>query len=135
MSTRSNIVFPHTDGTVSVMYWHHDGYPEGGGQTLHDHYTDTDSVWLRAEGRERFESMIAIGDELGQWKLETPEPYGSGVFYEPKAYTLFKHDGSRGYVRHKGVQVKDDEETGRDSRTADDETSSFIPLFSRNRIA
>jgi len=75
----------------------------------HGVYTDTDSVWLRAEGRERFESMIPIGDELGQWKLETPEPYGSGVFYEPKAYTLFKHDGSRGYVRHKGVQVKDDE--------------------------
>jgi len=72
-------------------------------------YTDTDSVWLRAAGRERFESMIPIGDELGQWKLETPEPYGSGVFYEPKAYTLFKDDGSRGYVRHKGVQVKDDE--------------------------
>jgi hypothetical protein len=75
----------------------------------HGVYTDTDSVWLRASGRERFESMIPIGDELGQWKLETPEPYGSGVFYEPKAYTLFKHDGSRGYVRHKGVQVKDDE--------------------------
>jgi len=72
-------------------------------------YTDTDSVWLLAAGRERFESMIPIGDELGQWKLETPEPYGSGVFYEPKAYTLFKHDGSRGYVRHKGVQVKDDD--------------------------
>jgi len=75
----------------------------------HGVYTDTDSVWLRASGRERFESMIPIGDELGQWKLETSEPYGSGVFYEPKAYTLFKHDGSRGYVRHKGVQVKDDE--------------------------
>ena len=44
MSTRSNIVFPHTDGTVSVMYCHHDGYPEGVGQTLYDHYTDTDSV-------------------------------------------------------------------------------------------
>lgn len=70
-------------------------------------YTDTDSVHLRVEGRERFESMMEIGDEIGQWKLETPEPIMHCKYWEPKVYVQYDEEMNRVLVKHKGIRVYD----------------------------
>ena len=72
-------------------------------------YTDTDSVHMRARARERFEDMVSIGDELGQWKLETPDVIPCARYWEPKAYVHYESDGvTRRLVKHKGIMVRDD---------------------------
>ena len=73
----------------------------------HALYTDTDSLHLRVEGRERFESKMDIGDELGQWKLETPEPIPNSIYWEPKVYVQMDKDMNRTLVKHKGIKVYD----------------------------
>ena len=71
-------------------------------------YCDTDSVHFAAKDAEAFEKQIAIGGDLSEWKLETPEPIPFAKYWEPKAYTHFNEDGSRLLVKHKGVRVRDD---------------------------
>lgn len=51
MSTRSNIVFVHPNGEVTVAYCHYDGYPSGVGRALvSDHNTDSDAEYLIRHG-------------------------------------------------------------------------------------
>ena len=71
-------------------------------------YCDTDSVHMTADRAADFEVAIPIGDDLSEWKLETPEPIPTAIYYEPKAYVHFDGEGKRILVRHKGVRVKDD---------------------------
>ena len=71
-------------------------------------YADTDSVHMTADKAADFEAAIPIGDDLSQWKLETPEPIPTAIYYEPKAYVHFDGEGKRILVRHKGVRTKDD---------------------------
>tara|TARA_R110002012_G_C11674432_1_gene613475 strand:- start:9904 stop:11721 length:1818 start_codon:yes stop_codon:yes gene_type:complete len=73
----------------------------------HAYYCDTDSVYMNVEAKKNFEKLIPLGNNLGEWKQEQEKPLGKGIFYEPKAYTLFGNDGLRATVKHKGVQVKD----------------------------
>ena len=40
MATRSTIALEYADGSVYQIYCHWDGYPEGVGKTLLDHYSD-----------------------------------------------------------------------------------------------
>ena len=62
MSTRSMIGIQQEDGKIEAIYCHYDGYPEGVGQTLADHYQTTDKV----------EALLNLGDlsvlrqELGE---------------------------------------------------------------------
>jgi hypothetical protein len=72
-------------------------------------YTDTDSVHLRVEGRDRFESMMEIGDEIGQWKLETPDPIPHSIYWEAKVYVQLDDNFEKTLVKHKGIRVKDDD--------------------------
>ena len=44
MSTRSYIGIKESDDKVKYIYCHHDGYPEGVGKTLKDHYTNNNIV-------------------------------------------------------------------------------------------
>ncbi len=44
MSTRSRIAVANPDGTFSSIYCHFDGYPEGVGTVLRDHYKDPGKV-------------------------------------------------------------------------------------------
>ena len=71
-------------------------------------YCDTDSVHMTADRAADFEAAIPIGDDLSEWKLETPEPIPTAIYYEPKAYVHFDGEGKRILVRHKGVRGKDD---------------------------
>lgn len=52
MATRSRIAIEHQDGTVTSIYCHFDGYIEGNGKTLQNHYTN----------RNKVELLIALGD-------------------------------------------------------------------------
>ena len=52
MGTRSTIAKENADGTITSIYCHWDGYPEGVGQTLADHYTDVDKI----------DQLLALGD-------------------------------------------------------------------------
>lgn len=44
MSTRSYIGKLNSDGSVTGVYCHHDGYPDGVGKTLQKHYRDEETV-------------------------------------------------------------------------------------------
>lgn len=44
MATRSTIAKLNDDGSITSIYCHWDGYPEGVGATLKEHYTDTDKI-------------------------------------------------------------------------------------------
>ncbi len=72
----------------------------------HAVYSDTDSVHLRIEGQKQFEERIPLGIELGEWKLETPEPIAKAVYWRKKAYTWWNAEGTKSKVKAKGVQVK-----------------------------
>lgn len=51
MSTRSRIGMINPYGSVSSIYCHFDGYPEGVGKTLHDNWNDiNDIIELIANG-------------------------------------------------------------------------------------
>lgn len=52
MSTRSRIAVRNADGTITSIYCHYDGYPDGVGKTLVEHYTDPDKI----------AALIALGD-------------------------------------------------------------------------
>lgn len=71
-------------------------------------YCDTDSVHIKEQGKERFEELISLGNELGQWKLETPVTIAKAVYWRKKAYTWWKGDGTKTKVKAKGVQVRND---------------------------
>jgi hypothetical protein len=62
MATRSTIAKLNPDGTVTSVYCHWSGYPEGVGQTLTDHYTDATKIdQLLALG-----DLSALGKEIGE---------------------------------------------------------------------
>lgn len=59
MSTRSYIGVQHSDGTVTAIYCHYDGYPSGVGKVLRDHYSPD----LAAEDpRKKIYALLALGD-------------------------------------------------------------------------
>jgi hypothetical protein len=72
-------------------------------------YCDTDSIHMYAEYAEEFERSTPIGNELSQWKLETPEPIHTSKFWEAKSYVQWNEEGDKTLVKHKGVRVRDDD--------------------------
>jgi len=62
MATRSFIGKLNHDGTVAGVYCHYDGYPEGVGRILKNHYTDLEKIdELLALG-----SISNLGPEIGE---------------------------------------------------------------------
>ena len=62
MSTRSNIGIIRKDGKVEVVYCHFDGYPEGVGATLLQHYQDTEKIAELVD----LGSLSILGPEIGE---------------------------------------------------------------------
>jgi hypothetical protein len=62
MSTRSRIAIENQDGTVDSIYCHFDGYLEGVGKTLFNHYD-----------QEKLEKLLELGDisSLGESTIDT----------------------------------------------------------------
>ena len=73
MSTRSLIGRENADGTVSGIYCHFDGYPDGVGATLSAHWTDPGKV----------DALLALGDVsvLGE-ELGEKHPFDSFLYTE-----------------------------------------------------
>lgn len=44
MSTRCRIGIENRDGTITSIYCHHDGYPDGVGEVLVNHYDDENKI-------------------------------------------------------------------------------------------
>ena len=64
MSTRSLIGKLNPNNTVDFIYCHHDGYPDGVGRKLNEHYTDPLKV----------DELLALGDlsslaDTTQWSV------------------------------------------------------------------
>tara|TARA_R100001086_G_scaffold61254_1_gene28355 strand:- start:1881 stop:3788 length:1908 start_codon:yes stop_codon:yes gene_type:complete len=72
-------------------------------------YSDTDSVHYQEEAHKKLISELSIGNDLGQWKIETPDPIPMCRFWEPKAYTRYDNEGNVLSVKHKGVSIYNDE--------------------------
>ena len=73
MATRSRIAIENTDGTVTSIYCHWDGYPEGLGDTLLGHYTDPEKV----------KALIALGSISYVSPELAPEPGVEHTFMNP----------------------------------------------------
>lgn len=63
MATRSRIGFQLKDGSIVSVYHHWDGYPEGLGQYLINHYTTEDEVRELIDGGDMSTCMREEGPE------------------------------------------------------------------------
>lgn len=72
MSTRCRLGIENKDGTITSIYCHHDGYPDGVGEVLVNHYDDENKIRRLLQ----LGDMSSIGTEpvenLRGW--ETPGP-------------------------------------------------------------
>jgi hypothetical protein len=77
MATRSTIAVRLEDGSVRSVYCHFDGYPDGVGATLREHYTDPAKI----------EQLLDLGDlsvldvEIGEKVDFNGRPEGQCLFY------------------------------------------------------
>ena len=62
MSTRSIIGTTQEDGTIRAIYCHFDGYPEGVGATLAEHYSDD----VKVEQLINLGNLSSLGKEIGE---------------------------------------------------------------------
>ena len=85
MGTRSFIGKQHQDGTVSGIYCHWDGYPDGVGATLQHHYTAPDKVdALLALG-----SISSLGPEIGEeHDFDTPHSTWTKAYHRDRGEDL-----------------------------------------------
>jgi len=61
MSTRSRIAIK-TEGKILSVYCHHDGYPEGVGNTLKEHYQDPAKILSLMD----LGNLSSLGPEIGE---------------------------------------------------------------------
>lgn len=80
MSTRSDIIVHRADGQWHRIYCHFDGYLEGVGKTLFEHYT----------GQKKIEQLLALGDlsVLGE-VIGKKHPFNRPPYATP-AYDAYK---------------------------------------------
>ena len=77
MATRSTIAMLLEDGSVRSVYCHFDGYPDGVGATLREHYTNAAKI----------EQLLDLGDlsvldvEIGEKVDFNGRPEGQCLFY------------------------------------------------------
>jgi hypothetical protein len=86
MSTRSRIAIENQDGSVTSIYCHFDGYPEGVGETLVVHYTDPEKV----------KELIALGDLSYLTSKLTPDPGVAHTFNNPAFNITLAYHRDRG---------------------------------------
>lgn len=86
MSTNATIAVVHTDGSVSQIYTHWDGYPSHMGKLLLNHYNSL----------ERAESLVSFGDLSSLGSMNIPEPGSSHSFEVPDADMTVYYGRDRG---------------------------------------
>jgi hypothetical protein len=73
MSTRSYIGIRNTDGSVTSIYCHFDGYPSSVGKKLFEHYADETKIRALLD----LGDLSCLGREIGE-----KHPFGSGDYKE-----------------------------------------------------
>jgi hypothetical protein len=86
MATRSRIGMEQPNGEVQSIYCHWDGYPEGVGATLQEHYTNPAKV----------EALIALGDISYLRQYVAPLPGVSHSFNNPAEGVTVAYHRDRG---------------------------------------
>jgi hypothetical protein len=84
MATRSRIAIETPDGIVKSIYCHWDGYPEGNGVRLREHYQD----------RKKVEELIKLGS-LSYLEVEV-HPTGPHSFERPQSGVTVAYHRDRG---------------------------------------
>lgn len=77
MATRSTIAMELQDGWVRSVYCHWDGYPDGVGAVLRDHYTDT----TKLEQLLSLGDLSVLDDEIGEKQDFGDRKEGTCLFY------------------------------------------------------
>ncbi len=118
MSTRSDIIAQRADGKWARIYCHHDGYLEGVGQTLHDHYRT----------QEKIDALMALGDisSLGEQLGEKHDFDWMMKMY--RADRDFREDPEYQRLRRMcNVYGRDRGETGTEARVGDSLSAVWPP--------
>lgn len=84
MATRSKIAIENADGTVTAIYCHWDGYPEGNGMILAEHYRH----------REKVQQLIDLGSISSLQEFVFPE--GEHSFEKPEEDVTVAYHRDRG---------------------------------------
>lgn len=74
MSTRSIIAILNSDNTITGIYCHHDGYPDGVGNILVNNYTDENTI----------HELINLGDISSLRERIHPDPDATHNFESPQ---------------------------------------------------
>jgi hypothetical protein len=77
MATRSTIAIEYQDGSVDQVYCHFDGYLEGVGKTLLEHYTNP----MKVVSLMNLGDISILGKELGQKHSFTEKAENQCTFY------------------------------------------------------
>lgn len=80
MSTKSSVTVRHSDGKYWRIYGHWDGYFDGVGRTLHDHYSS----------QELAESLVSLGDFAVLYKF-MDNPAGHSYNTAADDHSVFYH--------------------------------------------
>ena len=87
MSTRSFISLKNSLGTLAGVYCHFDGYPDGVGKTLLEHYTTTEQASALLQGG----SISTLGDDTSEtifYHRDRGEPLDEPVTYDSVTHML-----------------------------------------------
>lgn len=87
MSTSSYIAKLNSDGSVTGVYCHFDGYPDGVGKTLLEHYTTTEQASALLQGG----SISTLGDDTSEtifYHRDRGEPLDEPVTYDSVTHML-----------------------------------------------
>ena len=113
MSTRCYIAKVEPDNSVKAIYCHFDGYPEGVGKTLLDHYVN----------EEKINALLELGDISSLGELVSPSPDDPS---SKKDVTVAYHR-DRGEDKHEARPFIDEEELGK--KVDDDIFIEYTYLF------
>ena len=87
MSTRSRIGMLNSDGTISSIYCHFDGYPSGVGQQLKINWTDiNDIIELIANG-----DISSLGDNLDTTDFYNTSDCSAHISLSLQHYKILGH--------------------------------------------
>ena len=92
MSTNSRIGVVNKNGTITSIYCHWDGYPEGVGATLKEHYTDI----------EKINKLLELGD-ISSLKKDIGNKQN---FNNPTPNTVIAYARDRNYTSTEAISSK-----------------------------
>jgi len=130
MSTRCRIGIKNENGTITSIYCHHDGYPEGVGKTLVENY----------QTEEKIRKLLALGDmsSLGNEPVDNPNAWNDAALREAmkngnylEAYKQLNPDDMCNTYKSRGedVPASDSEDEKQYLKDTDSCWGEFAYLF------